>query len=388
MRPGAGIFVTVNETDLRGRASKNIKRVRAVWQEDDSGGPPMFPLDPSMVIKSSPGHYHRYWLIEGDWPADEQGRKDFAAVMECMVATYGSDEGCKDISRVLRLPGYQIGKTRPKPHMVRIVEAGRQTMTRARRSFTAFSSRPVDGGAAQQAYTVEFNSAPQVAIAYRAAYALSTTCDVSGDHQRRSKIALQPHPRGQLRSHGNRKDGHGIEAYALGNAGATALGTRMISTARSAEKMSLTLDQNYQWNQFNPNSIDIGTLFHIAREHGWTGYVRVVGGDAAAHGNANWRDGVVTAATLRRQTFPPIKYVVPGLIPEGLSILAGRPKLGKSWMALDICIAVAAGRICLGDKKPAVRVTCSIARWRITRDGYRVALTGCCLLSASNGRNA
>ena len=42
----------------------------------------------------------------------------------------------------------------------------------------------------------------------------------------------------------------------------------------------------------------------------------------------------------------------PGLIPEGLSILAGRPKVGKSWLAIDVGIAVAAERICLGDRQP------------------------------------
>jgi hypothetical protein len=65
-----------------------------------------------------------------------------------------------------------------------------------------------------------------------------------------------------------------------------------------------------------------------------------------------WRAHVITAAELQRKMFPPISYVVPGLIPEGLSILAGRPKVGKSWMALDVAIAVAAGRICLGERRP------------------------------------
>ena len=35
---GAGVFVTVNETDYRGRRADNIARVRAVWQEDDGDG--------------------------------------------------------------------------------------------------------------------------------------------------------------------------------------------------------------------------------------------------------------------------------------------------------------------------------------------------------------
>jgi RecA-family ATPase len=46
--------------------------------------------------------------------------------------------------------------------------------------------------------------------------------------------------------------------------------------------------------------------------------------------------------------FDPIKYVVPGYVAEGLTILAGRPKLGKSWMALDMAVAVATGGKALG----------------------------------------
>jgi RecA-family ATPase len=65
-----------------------------------------------------------------------------------------------------------------------------------------------------------------------------------------------------------------------------------------------------------------------------------------------WRRDTFTAADLQRQTFPPVQYCVPDLIPEGLTLLAGKPKIGKSWLALDICIAVAAGRYCLGERKP------------------------------------
>ena len=72
-----------------------------------------------------------------------------------------------------------------------------------------------------------------------------------------------------------------------------------------------------------------------------------------------WSDGggrpklnIQTAAALRTKTFAPLKYIVPGLIVEGLVLLAGKPKVRKSWMALDTSLATAAGRICLGDRKP------------------------------------
>ena len=62
-----------------------------------------------------------------------------------------------------------------------------------------------------------------------------------------------------------------------------------------------------------------------------------------------WRSHVFNAADLRRMTFPEVPFVVGGLILEGLTILAGRPKIGKSWLALDVCLGVAQGRRVLGN---------------------------------------
>lgn len=46
--------------------------------------------------------------------------------------------------------------------------------------------------------------------------------------------------------------------------------------------------------------------------------------------------------------FPPIRWIVPGYVAEGLGILAGRQKLGKTWLALDWAIAVASGGAAMG----------------------------------------
>jgi AAA domain len=58
-----------------------------------------------------------------------------------------------------------------------------------------------------------------------------------------------------------------------------------------------------------------------------------------------------TAAQLWGMTFPPIKYAVPLYVAEGLTLLAGAPKRGKSWLALDLCVTVAIGGYTLGDQK-------------------------------------
>lgn len=55
-----------------------------------------------------------------------------------------------------------------------------------------------------------------------------------------------------------------------------------------------------------------------------------------------------SAADLQRMKFSPIQYVVPGYIAEGCTLLAGRPKLGKSWLVLEAGLAVALGGDCLG----------------------------------------
>jgi hypothetical protein len=56
-----------------------------------------------------------------------------------------------------------------------------------------------------------------------------------------------------------------------------------------------------------------------------------------------------SAEALHHMTFAPIKYVVPGVIVEGLTLLAGKPKIGKSWLLLHTAIAVARGGFTLGD---------------------------------------
>jgi AAA domain len=56
----------------------------------------------------------------------------------------------------------------------------------------------------------------------------------------------------------------------------------------------------------------------------------------------------ISASALQMVEFPPIQYVVPGYICEGVTILAGKPKIGKSWMALDLALAVAFGGVALG----------------------------------------
>lgn len=61
-----------------------------------------------------------------------------------------------------------------------------------------------------------------------------------------------------------------------------------------------------------------------------------------------------SARELSEMELPPIRHVVEGLLPMGMGVLVAKPKLGKSWMVLDLCLAVAQGAV-PGVPHPAAR---------------------------------
>lgn len=61
----------------------------------------------------------------------------------------------------------------------------------------------------------------------------------------------------------------------------------------------------------------------------------------------NYAQGI-TAAELSAKVFQPLMWIVDGILPEGCYLLSARPKVGKSWMALQISLAVAFGLPTLG----------------------------------------
>ena len=51
----------------------------------------------------------------------------------------------------------------------------------------------------------------------------------------------------------------------------------------------------------------------------------------------------IDADTLQSIPYEPLSFVVEELLPQGLHLLAGAPKIGKSWLALWLCLRVASG---------------------------------------------
>lgn len=115
---GAGVFVTVNETDGTGRKAENIIRVRAVWVDLD--GAPLDPCldweEPHIIVQTSPAKWHVYWLVQGLDRAGYEGTefdREFRQRQETLIEAFGADNSVKDLPRVMRLPGFYHRKGDP-----------------------------------------------------------------------------------------------------------------------------------------------------------------------------------------------------------------------------------------------------------------------------------
>lgn len=70
--------------------------------------------------------------------------------------------------------------------------------------------------------------------------------------------------------------------------------------------------------------------------------------DCRARGADGLLQAIRSGAWLHEQHFDPVRFAIPHLIPEGYTVLVGGPKLGKSWLMLDGCLAIAEGGLALG----------------------------------------
>ena len=134
---GAGIFVMVNQGDLEGRSSSNVLRVRAVFVDLD-GSPiePVLncPIAPHIVVETSSGKYHAYWIVE-DMPMES-----FKAVQQILARKFNGDPKVCDLPRVMRLPGFYHKKG--TPFLTKVLELNSHPIYKSIELFNAFEISP------------------------------------------------------------------------------------------------------------------------------------------------------------------------------------------------------------------------------------------------------
>ena len=124
---GRGVYVVVNEG---GHDDDSITRVRALFADWDppktAPMPSELPLEPHLIVESSRGKHHAYWLVDG------LQVHEFKSIQQAIAAQCGSDRTVCNPSRVMRLPGFVHRKPADgghdgKPFLTHIIhESGAQ----------------------------------------------------------------------------------------------------------------------------------------------------------------------------------------------------------------------------------------------------------------------
>jgi hypothetical protein len=328
-RRGAGIFVCINQTDKVGkRKTENIVRVRAYFPDFDKVPPATikerisrFGLWPHLIVQSSRAGWHVYWRVA------DASLGESSTTQARLAAVLGGDPNVKDLPRVMRLPGFPHQKDGCAPFIVRIARVSDHSVI-ANADFQAAL-------AAAERQAMPPTAQPR-SVAADAAAGLRSSPDMT-----------QGYPDGQRTRELTRRAGW-------------CLGPRDMSEDE-------TIAACLEWNRHNtprlPEQKVRDTVASIAKSEGRKREAAAplidTQKDAAQSdertpltNSTTWHDKTFTAAELKGMTFEPLRYIVPRYVPEGVTLLIGRPKIGKSWLALDLAIACAADRPVLGSLKP------------------------------------
>ena len=117
-RQGAVITVTINRTTGEGRSVADIRRVRALFIDDDLGGDPArLNVAPHIRVETSENHYHYYWRVK-DLPLTL-----FTEYQQKLARRYGGDSRVQVVNQSMQLPGFWRRKALTRPRLPRLLHA-------------------------------------------------------------------------------------------------------------------------------------------------------------------------------------------------------------------------------------------------------------------------
>jgi len=293
---GAGIYVMVNQGDGKGRKAENVTRIRANFADLD--GSPLEPvvadweMKPQIIVESSSKRYHAYWLTY------HEALTDFRQIQKEIAAKFKGDSKVIDLPRVLRLPGFWHQKG--NPFQTRIMELNTN-------SHSPYSPDELIKG-------LGLNSSEK-----------------SQSTGGTSKPAAEPSSLNANKIHkGERNNTLTSEVGRWWGAG-------------YSRKLCFFAAWQFSKDMFDPPLTDDevkGVLKSV------TG--RYPQGTWTPKGQLQTLPETRTFLELQQAQIQPVKWIVPKLVLPGLTLIAAKPKTGKSWLALNMALDIAAGHPALG----------------------------------------
>lgn len=110
---GYSVFETVNQMNGLGRTREHLVALRGLYSDNDSGPPKGgWKLKPTRLIESSPGRFQAFWDFVEPVPATEENKRRYLGVLDSLVWAVGGDRKARDLTRILRVPGFRNMKTK------------------------------------------------------------------------------------------------------------------------------------------------------------------------------------------------------------------------------------------------------------------------------------
>lgn len=305
---GNGVFWLVNKARDRAQNDASIESVRALFVDLD--GSPVEPLLenqdalPHVVVETSPGKYHAYWIINNSLKTS-----DFKQFQVALAKKFNGDESVSNLSRILRVPGYFHMKDPSNPFMTKVIQ---------------YNNGPMhDPGELAQSLQLKINPLENF-----------------GNNVVMMFPQKQPTP-----------PAAGIIPCGLRDVTLFKMGAHLRHAGLSYDEIYSILSQKNRMHCQDP--LDDGQVKKIAKQISLKESVvirqleRQTPDDDSGE-SFNEKFNIYTFEDLGNMEIDPIKWVIPDFLPQGLTILAGDPKMGKSWIAQEISYAVATGGLALG----------------------------------------
>ncbi len=291
---GMGIYFVVNETDGRGRKEENIVSVKALFVDLD--GAPLGPImnckpRPHIITETSEGRYHAFWRVD-DVPLNE-----FTRLQHELAQKFNSDLQVVDLPRVMRLPGFFHMKD--VPFMSRIVEIYKHPTCKKMQIVNGLGLKTGPRKTPELADDKSNYPIPQ-GQRNRTLVTISGRLRNAGLSEKRLFEALWAENVARCTPPCSEAEVKRIAMWAGRKDSGTLLPARAKVTDRDVSVAKRPIGRIYSWRE------------------------------------------------LRATEFPPVKWIIHDLLPQGLCICAGRPKAGKSWLVQSLCLAVASGQDAMG----------------------------------------
>lgn len=250
---GAGIFVTVNETDGLGQKGENVTKVRALFADTDGAPnePILGALKPHVIVETSPGRYHDYYRV-ADCTLDR-----FSPIQAAIAGKYGTDPSVKDLPRVMRVPGFYHCKA--EPYLVRVIGFNKSTK---------YTVDEIINGLQLDVTDRKVGNPEKTANAFAAALGNPPVETTENIERVKSMLAiLDPDP--YAAGEGKNRVAYRNTIWALKSTGWSCAYELAMNWAAGGDLFDrAAFDRD--WESFVPNGgISYGTLVHYARQAGW-----------------------------------------------------------------------------------------------------------------------